>query len=307
MSIATMKRRTLLQSGAGLGLAMTVGIDSAANAQGLKSLDLATPGGILNNYIKLLGSLRESNVYVAFSGTLWGMAPDRVPEALCGFGGLARHQWNPKGQSYRRKSFDVGYFSDLESGEPIDTMVNPFTGETVEPFHYKYGGGEQLFTEAGLSAISGEGDTQEAKPYDLDWQSLGNQIWLTEGGGGEFPSPLPRETWPRESSGDAFRFASETTYSSTVDQLANPELTQADYTLFWSSVLSWEPWLLMDGKPGFVMWRGVGAKLRSYQDAPRPLLSYIEKEQSNYFDKADPWEGVVRNFDRFKAMRKPAS
>lgn len=301
-------RRKLLQSGFGVSAGLMLGAADSAQAQARKldKLDLDSPTGGLNAYVKLLGTLEQSNVYIAFSGTLWGILPERVPTAICGFSGLARHQWTPRKEGHHRKSFDVGYFSDLATGEPADEIVNPLTGETVHPFHYKYGGGEQLYTKQGLMAVSGEGEASTLKPYELNWESAGEQVWLTEGGGGEFPSPLPKEEWPRESSGDAYRVVGETTLVSTIDQLASRRVAQADYTLFWTSILSWEPWLLMDGRPGFAMWRGVGAKLTQPDDAPETLLDYVLEEQPNYFGKDDPWEGVLSNYDRFKEMRTPA-
>lgn len=302
------QRRALLRSGLGMGAALAVGTSAnAVRAAGKTGdLDLETPAGVLDAYVKLLGTLEEEHVYIAFSGTLWGIVPEKVPTAICGFSGLARHQWTPQKDGYHRKSFDVGYFSDLESGEPVDELVNPLTGETVQPFHYKYGGGRQLYTKQGSLTISEEGEPGTLKPYDLNWETAGDQIWLTEGGGGEFPSPLPPDEWPRESSGDAYRFVGETTLATSIEQLSNPRVRQADYTLFWTSILSWEPWLLMNGAPGFAMWRGVGTKLDRYQDAPGTLLDYVRSEQPNYFGKKDPWDGVLSNYDRFKKMRTPS-
>lgn len=304
----SIQRRALLRSGLGMGAALAVGTSSnpvrAADKTG--ELDLETPAGELDAYVKLLGTLEKEHVYIAFSGTLWGIVPEKVPTAICGFAGLARHQWTLQKDGHQRKSFDVGFFSDLESGEPLDELVNPLTGETVRPFHYKYGGGRQLYTKQGSLTISEEGEPGTLKPYDLKWETAGDQIWLTEGGGGEFPSPLPPDEWPRESSGDAYRFVGETTLATSIEQLSNPRVRQADYTLFWTSILSWEPWLLMNGAPGFSMWRGVGTKLDRYQDAPGTLLDYVRKEQPNYFGKNDPWDGVLSNYDRFKKMRTPS-
>ncbi len=305
------QRRNLLRSslgiGAGLSMSAALGIASEASPDALGDLDLSTTAGALNAYVKLLGTLAEDDVYVAFSGTLWGIEPERVPTAICGFSGLARHRWTHVDDGHQRKAFDVGYFSDLKTGKPVDELTNPLTGERVSPFHYKYGGGIERFTREGKLSVSDEGVTSNLTSYDFDWKRAGQQIWLTDGGGGEFPSPLSKEEWPRESSGDAFRFMGETTMATTIEQLASEELAQADYTLFWSSILSWEPWLLMDGRPGFVMWRGVGTKLRRYDDAPDTLLEFVSDTQPNYFGDADPWEGRVSNYDRYKRMREPAS
>ncbi|MEM7501622.1 MAG: DUF1838 family protein [Pseudomonadota bacterium] len=305
-------RRTLLRSSLGIGAGLSLPASLAVAAEpsldgGDHPLNLSSPAEAFNAYVKLLGTLADDDVYVAFSGTLWGIEPERVPTAICGFSGLARHRWAGVEDGHERKAFDVGYFSDLETGEPIDELTNPLTGEQVAPFHYKYGGGIERYTKDGKLSVSAEGVASNLTPYDFDWKRAGQQIWLTDSGSGEFPPPLSKAEWPRESSGDAFRFMGETTMATTVEQLANANVAQADYTLFWSSVLSWEPWLLMDGRPGFAMWRGVGAKLRRYEDAPATLLAFVRGAQPNYFDDADPWPGRVSNYDRYKRQREAAS
>lgn len=300
-------RRSLLASGLSAGLLLGAGAGAVNASSTYKELDLETPTGILKNYVKLLGALTKSVIYVGFEGSLIGIMPDKTPVDICGFKGLARMQWVPqKDGSFLRKSFDIGYFSDRQTGELLDNIVNPLTGKTVKPFHYQYGGRASLFTERGVSSLSEKGEANEAEPYDLDWRSAGNQIWLTESGSGEFPAPLMMDEWPRESAGEVFRYKGDTTYVSTKEQLTDSLITQADYSLFWSSIISWEPWLEMEGAPGYVMWRGVGSKLRSYKDADPQLIRYIRSVQGNYFDKDDPWDGFVSNYDRFKSLRKPA-
>jgi len=302
-------RRTLLQTGlsCGLGMGLVSGGVASAKSARMNTLADLTPEQRLRAYIRLIGTLEDAVRYTSFAGTLWGVAPDKLPLPVCGFQSIARQQWSTDQQGgFVIKSFDVGFFSDLETGEPLDSLVNPITGETVKPFHYKYGGSAIRYSVAGTQNVAANGELSELKAYDLDWTALGKQVWVTDGGQGEIDSPLDPKQWPRESAGEKVRYAGETSYSGPAEQLFNDDLMQADSTLYWSSIAPWEPWLLMNGAPGSVLWRAIGTKLDDPLTAPPQMLKFIEQQQSNYFAQADPWQGYLSNFSRFKNARSPA-
>ena len=293
---SNVSRRAVLQLGAGAALAPVAGAFAAGSPVRATDVDLSTPEKRLRARVKLLGSTAEEDVYINLQGTLWGIVPGREAVPICGFQGLARSFWSPNEDgSFTQRAFDIGYFSDHETKEPVDSLENPLTGETVEPFHFRYGGASQQHTVESVE-----------EPGDHNWAKMGDRLWFSERRTGSFPSPLSTEEWPREApADDTFYLGSETTYITTPEQLADDSIAAADVTVFWSSILSWEPWLLMDGAPGFVMWRGIAAKLASPNEAPAPLLSYIDRMQPNYLDDALPWEGRASTYRSFTEQRKP--
>jgi len=258
------------------------------------TLDLQDPRNAFNAYVKLLGSLKNATVYTSFQGTLSGVLPDQAPQAICRYQGLARSDWktNPDG-SFTKRSFDIGFFGDLETGEVVEEIVNPLSGETVQPFHFKYGGGPAQNID--MDVLS-----------DIRWNEIGENIWLSEAGGGAFPHPMDMRKWPRESSGKELYYRSETDYVTNRSQLSDNRVFSADQTLFWSSLLSWEPWLLMGQTPGFTMWRGVGVKLKRSNQIPKSMQSFIANVQPNYLDEPPPWKEREGSFDRFMSLRKPS-
>ena len=223
-------RRELLRAGLGLGLTAgapaAVGASLAAGKRLSEELDLSTPDGNLRTYVKLLGSIADSIAYISFQGTLWGLLPGRAPTAVCGFHGLARYTWQARdNDTYYQKSFDVGYFSKLDSGERLDTMINPLTDETIEPYHYKYGGYERLFAADGASWIDSTGVVQDPAPIAPRWQLSGDQLWFTESRQGDVPSPLDAKDWPREAPGERYVYGGETTFAGSVKQLSDATVT----------------------------------------------------------------------------------
>ncbi len=294
----SLNRRSMLRFGAGMALYSTAshsGPKSDASAE--NETGFSEPKDDLQTHIKLIGTLEKEDVYVALDGTLWAIAPNREPAPICGFHGLARSMWSPqKDGSYSQRSFDIGYFGDLESGEPLDSVKNPITNEEVSPFHFRYGGNQVIHTEETLRS-----------GLQSRWQTTGRKLWYTEQRGGTFPTPFPSSDWPRENSGDEFLFGSETSYLVSEKELNDRTVRRADYTLFWTAFLSWEPWLLMDGAPGFVMWRGVASKLGSISEVSPTLKAYIETNQANYFAPNRPWEGRASTYESYKKQRGAAS
>lgn len=291
-------RRNLIKTGLGAGAASLLVSPISAEENVLAQVDISTPESRFNTHVKMVGSQEEESVYVWFDGGLWGIMPGKAPVVLCGFQGLAKSNWMPQDDgSTIQHSFDVGIFSDMETGEPLETLLNPLTGETIKPFHYQYGGYQQHHKPDNelYSDVSNN-----------KWSLRGDEIAFREYGSRTFDHPIPADKWPRESAGDKYLAASETNYMSPISQVADDAIKNADYRLFWTAILSWEPWLLMDGVPGFVMWRGIGRKVKSYNEAPEPLLNHIRKVQPNYFEDKVPWDGVMSSIEEFMKQREPS-
>lgn len=287
--------------GAGLSAASL-----SAASLGLQACQPATPSLLdlkslsedeaFKAYIKTIGSLETSDVYIWFRGILWGAIPGQLPFRLCGFQGLARHRWTAESSTkFRQKSFDVGFFSDIETGQPIDSLMNPITQERVETFHFKYGGFEQTHDLAEFAEKSAK----------LDWRAAGNHAVLTETGIGQVESKFTPQDWPKETSGPINFYGGETSHVVSLKTLSDPNIPSVKYDMFWSQFAPWEPWLLMEGRPGFCQWRATGTKLDSHSDAPKEVLDFVTKHQPNYFDETDPWDGYVSNTNRYQQSRSP--
>ncbi|WP_298477793.1 DUF1838 family protein [uncultured Maribacter sp.] len=254
---------------------------------------------IFKSHIRFMGSLEPTTIYSWFSGHLWGIVPGEAPKALTTLQGLAKSNWKKEGNNFTKESFDLGFFGDLETGKVLEKWKNPYTNETIEPFHFMYGGAnKKVYTEKGI--LSGE----TMKPYPNNWVQSGDQIWLDEYGSASFTNPIQPKEWPISSAGKQMHFGSSTTYVANAKQLFNPKLASCDQTFFWTAVNSWEPWLRMGQKPGFVMWRATGRKIVDVSEIPISMLDYVAKVQPNYFDDEKPWKGRKSTYTSYKNNRK---
>lgn len=300
-SVFMFDRRNIMKLGLGTGAAYLSGCQGQ-NTPVIEFGNLSQDQAF-KTYIKSIGTLDTSDIYVWFKGVLWGVLPSSLPTPLCGFQGLARHKWTANSNgTFIQKAYDVGFFSDLQTNKPINFMINPLTGEKVEIYNNKYGGYVQTHN---LDSFTDKTNGKMSKHDQLDWSEAGNQLILTERSIGQVTSKIQPDNWPRETSGPLNFYGGETSYAMSRKQVEDPSIKTADYALFWSSFSPWEPWLLMDGALGTCQWRATGVKLRHYSEAPREMLNFVAKDQPNYFDEGDPWEGYRSSIDSYIKDRGP--
>ncbi len=250
-------------------------------------------------YIRFMGSLEPATIYSWFSGYLWGIIPNEAPKPLTTLQGLAKSNWRIEGEHITKESFDLGFFGDLETGNVLESWKNPYTNETVKPFHFMYGGGHKtVYTPQGIK--SGE----NIKPYKTNWIQSGNQVWLDEYGSHSFKNPIQPDEWPISSAGEQLHFGSSTTYIANADELFNDTLPSCDQSFFWTAVNSWEPWLRMRQREGFVMWRATGRKIMDISEIPDAMKHYVKKVQPNYFKEETPWKGRRSTYKSYKKLRE---
>lgn len=294
-------RRTFLGAASALPF-LSVATATVAESNNTSTFSDLTREETLQTYVRLIGSTQPAVCYTWFSGHLWGVTPDRTPAPLVSVEGLAKNVWRVSEDNVMsQQNFDLGFFGDVESGDILDEFVNPFTGETVAPYHYLYGGGTSRYTEGGIQ--SGENTT----PIEPRWIVSGDQVWVDETMHASIPNPFDPVLWPRESSGDQFRFGSTSTYVANAAHLLDPSRSAVPYQLSWNSLTSWEPWLLMGDAPGYVMWRATGRKLTDLSEAPARIREYAERTVPGYLENQVPWAGTRSTMRSFMNERDPAS
>jgi hypothetical protein len=277
------------------GTAVLVSVPSAAfgreGAQAEPERLFRTPQDNLRAYVKLVGSTAAEMLYTHYQGVLYGVIPNEVPMPLVRFEALGKARWTPQQDgSYLRKSHDLGFFGDLKTRMPIDNFLNPYTKESVRPLHYKNGRGETLYTRTGPRLPwAGAKTADEAVPFAPDWTVSGDEIWVDDEVSGERESWLSPKEWPRASSGERMHIRSTVTSKGYVSELTNSSLSSARCTIIWTGLFPWLPWLLMGQRPGFLLWRSIGRKIRSPGEASSRILNYIAEREPNYLTAEDPW------------------
>ena len=274
-------RRDVVISGAGItGLALAA---SARSGPALP-LDLTDPEVALSAYVRLRGSTARETVFQAYEGDIFLVADGQAAVPALGFKGIQKSRWRPHPDGgYANDDYDVGVYVDYRTREVLERWDNPLTEKSVEVFHYRGG------PSGGHFRVGAESDDVYS---DLAgrWTVVGDQLWHTSSIWGERPNQLQPDEWPLASSGEMFIGSMSTSFAGRVDDLRNPEISQAPALQIWTNIVSWMPWMEMGQRPGFNYWRWVGAKGVSRDALDPDLVATVEAIWPGYVSEDAVWQ-----------------
>ncbi|MEO7386839.1 MAG: DUF1838 family protein, partial [Gammaproteobacteria bacterium] len=136
-TVASFSRRGVLGLGVAAGVATGLSgwsglVSGAANGKS-RPLDLTTAADNIYAFAKTWGTLGDEPVFGGHEGVFFALVGDRRAMPLFGYVGFGGLQFRilPNGDAeYRGK--DATFYTDLKTGELLDSWQNPFTGKTVK-------------------------------------------------------------------------------------------------------------------------------------------------------------------------------
>jgi Protein of unknown function (DUF1838) len=269
---------------AGLGLTGSALALPRTRATVTPSLDLHDPRTALRSYVKLRGSLGDETVFQPYEGDIFRVSDGEVSTPLCGFIGLQKSVWRRVGEDvYANEDYDIGFYVDYQSRQILDSWRNPLTGETVEVFHYRGGP-----SGARHSLDSGSGDVYGGSAGR--WSVMGEQLWHTASNWGERPNPLQPKDWPRASSGERLQGSMSLSFAGRLAEVADPRRLQVPALQIWTNTTAWMPWMEMGQRPGFNLWRWIGAKGTPREQLDRALVESVERVMPGYVTRDSVWK-----------------
>ena len=288
--VTKFSRRNLIGNVAAAGGLAASGF-GARRAAAANSIDFSNAEEGLRAYAKLVGSTKVATVHYWYSGTIYGVLPGEASQPIMGFAGLAKNIWQPLDDgTFGQRIFDVGYFSDLQTGEPLDEYVNPFTGKMNQPVHYRSGPSHFI-----------------RKPENRNWQASGDDVWLEESLAFRMPNWLDPAEWPLASSGRTLHFRYTNTYRGKIADLESPSIFSAASLLGWNAITEWYPFMLMGQQPGFLIWVSQGRKINDFSEVSGQTLGYLEAHFPGYLGSDQPWTKPVNNYVQYMEQRRPMS
>lgn len=259
-------RRTLILSTA-LAPCAAVTRGSAATAPA-KSL-LAT-------YQRLRGAHEGGLALWWYTGNVWGKTPDDVARIYFKVSGLTYQRLTPNGDgSLTQAMTGRGFYADALTGRPLESWVNPLTGERIDPPHVKSyqvqrvaADGQVTMTEANDRVLLFEGGL--SAPV-----TEGDSIWQTE------------NYVARTRSGDARSAAQGTssslsTFTARLAEVMDERAQFVPCYLNYQSLGSWPAWMKMGDRPGLLSWQTYGHKVRAADQVAGPLRPWIEARHREF-------------------------
>ena len=293
--------------GMSVGVA-TLGRTTAAGASG--DLDFDDPYDNLYAFGKIWAGYEEPQIG-AFHGLMYARIGTQRLIPLFGYTGtgVMQARIDEDGNMWIRGK-ETGYFTDLGSGDILETWDNPFTGETVEVFNfYNPGMGGKLTAEMprfamgaakDVPTLMNEGTERKVDgkvPFILPFESFGDDLMLAWDYAHEYTNPVTPEAWPKASTGPVISPSEHFTFSMSLAQLQDRSEPSVRYQAGFSRLSQWWPWMHMGGsqyQDGVLFGRMFSHKgLKNYQDVPPKLLAYIEKHAPEFLEPPEDWPQVM--------------
>ena len=323
-TVASFSRRGML----GLGVAASLGGLSGWPAPAMaglpgsgkpRGLDLSTAEDNIYAYAKTWGTLGEEPVFGGHEGVFFAVVGNRRAIPLFGYVGFGSLQFRilPNGDAeYRGK--DATFYTDLKTGELLDTWQNPFTGKAVKVYPYineqvtttmpaRYPA-ERMVTDAyrweiaiGNAASRKEdattyrgdqGESGKTVPFVLPWRRIGNHYLLSWDWLLEVTNPVTTEGWPEASTGPVINPSEHFVFFVPADELEDRGRPWATMTAGFFRQCPWLPWMRM-GRSG-VLGR-MFASSHSYKitggldNIPRVVRARLERDRPDMLTPPNDW------------------
>ncbi|MEZ5458274.1 MAG: DUF1838 family protein [Steroidobacteraceae bacterium] len=294
-----LERRRLLCATAGLtGLALAL---PAAAKPVAPTLDLHDPQVALRSYVKLRGSLADETVFQPYEGDIVQVTDGAVPVPLCGFIGLQKSVWRRTGpDEWTNQDYDIGFYVDYETRQILDIWRNPVTGQTVKVYHYRGG------PSGGRHQVAGpDGDVYGGRIGR--WSVCGDQLWHTASLWGERPNPLHPREWPLASSGETLLGSMSLSFAGRLAEVADNDTPQVPALQIWTNTTGWMPWMEMGQRPGFNMWRWIGAKGTPASQLDPDLVAAAERVCPGYVARDAVWKTPTSGRIDYMRLRRGQS
>lgn len=308
-------RREAIQSLLSVGGIAAGGLMASACAGPSKSvrrapIDFNDPVQSLRAFVKLMGNLDPTVETPGwFGGTVFGDSRrDRPLKPLMGiegFGVLRAERQSDT--SYRVFNRELAFYTDLKTGEYLDTWVNPYTKEEceVKSIHNMTVNASMIVSEKFGTAIEMDfdGNLMEV-PLPLGWQNFDDKLFSTFEVHTAFPNELKPDVWPRESSGPVIRIAEIFQRVANLAELENPDVTTADYSGCWTRVGPWLPWMRQGQADGNLLFRTFMTKLNSPDQLSPRFKAHIEERLPEYFVAPPPESWGSKNDSSFSVYAR---
>ena len=262
------RRRALGTAAAGLGASLAMAWLSRPSQA---ALNLKDSSDFLTTVLKMRGAVDGSLSLGWIMGQRYAVIDGKATPLYGILASTFANYTRMDAETFEMRSFEVAYFTDLTTGNLLETWENPFTGKVVEVPQTRMGPSVVPVKPAGfdLDNVPSMAAMASARHRFRPAVTLRDDIWITEeiNIAGEPPNtgPLP------------FRYNEMTTYNAKLSDLEKPGLATVPTAIQYQSIVGFAPWNDMGGLNALNMGRGSGTRVARVEDFPPYYLELTEK------------------------------
>ncbi len=250
------------------GLASMGSTNSAA-------LDLDDPRQRLDAYIRANGDTSGAESVTYARATVYAQVPGAKPNPLFNLEIVGVSRYQPIEGGYARLHREIGYYTDLKTGEVLERWRNPYTDREVRVLPIENDPVNRRFTI----------DRMTFKVLES-----GDQVIFYREVPLRYPNVLDREQYPRYSSGDFYEAMEMFNTFVRRSDLENPSLTAVPSVGSWSRLGPWLPWMEMGQHQGQLVYHSQSLKpLDGLDGVPDALRARIARDHPAYLHAPTEW------------------
>jgi len=271
-------RRNALAALGGLALAAT-----APPAWPRGGLDLGNRRDLLTALAKIRGST-DGRLTIGYVIGARYAVPEHVAIPMMGILAATFSQYRRVDEdTFEARSIEVAFFTDLETGEMLETWKNPVTGAVVKVPPTRLGPSRTVMTVDGVRvpSPSGEAAGLELKHRFLAPVVVGDDVWVTE--------DIRVDAAP---GGRRFAYNELSTYHARKAELDDPARATVDTIVDYQSLITFRPWMGFGDSPGHTIARGAGRRVQRVEDLPAQYLALARRHAPDVLD--DPLKVLAR-------------
>lgn len=245
---------------------------------------LADPVARSEMIVKIMGSTAREDTHAFMKFHVYGVDLKKNIIPFFTMNNYIVQKWTPVERGdYALKHYEVAYYSEFDSTEPINQWVNPITGEEITIPHFILGPISRQYTPDGIIAPG-------IAPNPLNISMIGDRIFIPTQSIDEMADVfLPEEEWGVYASGSNTYWDSMLTYSADVRDVFDPAKKRAHAEIHMQNMVSWAPYLRMGKIPGRTMVRAFGQHISGYDELPADIRANLEKYTPEIFN-TEEWE-----------------
>jgi hypothetical protein len=202
-------------------------------------------------------------------------------------------QDSTKGYGYRHVSRELLFYMDPQTKQVLKKWTNPFTGKEVDVMHVN---NDPVNGREPNYAKSERGD------FKLRGQFVGDKYLQLSEVPLFYTNPLAGEY--QDFVGGTYQAIEIFNFAANAEEMMNPDNTRvSDVAIAWTRVSKWLPWMEMGDKSGYVIFSGVGRKLKSWDELPDVVKTEIKTNYPAYVT-APPLEDTRPNETSWTVFKK---
>lgn len=198
-----------------------------------------------------------------------------------------------KGYGWKHVSRELLFYMEPQTKQIINKWVNPFTNKEVEIVHIH----NDPVNSRGVNFAKGErGD------FKLSGQFVGDKYLQLSEIPLYYTNPLAGDY--QDYVGGAYQAMEIFNFVVNADQLLDATNTIVDdISIAWTRVSKWLPWMEMGDKQGYLIFSGLGKKLKSWDELPEVMKNEIRTNYPIYV-KAPPLDDTRPNETSWTVFKK---